>query len=379
MTKRRNLKKPSPPPPPVSSYTAPAISIPSAPAPVETGGGDVPVKDKIKAISKAISDLGDKAFVVLLPALVEELKTRLDPRARARLGAELSSRPVDMTTYVRERVRSDAAHAVDLARVEAAIPHTGLKGRLRELLVENLLSPWLPAVARCGTGTILSHQAAARTKTQEDVVVYDPSLAPSVLASPRGGEGLFTYNSVLARVEVKSMLNRTELDDSITAARELSELSFTDTASSGSTTWERPISCLFAYGTDLTSGERGEVARLLEALRPFGEQPPLRCLCVVNVGCWFMSAAGWHRSTTSDYMDEVLLFLGLLSNSSYRMHYERYVGQHRVRRELLRPDAVREEQEGPGKRPSYRECESLSLSGGVGPYLFTSNNYGPVA
>jgi hypothetical protein len=116
-----------------------------------------------------------------------------------------------MNIYIRERLRSDAAHLVSRAEVEQHIVHRGLRGRFRELLVDSLLAPWLPPYAACGTGVIVDGSDRARESSQEDIVVYDSSLLPPVYAQASAPEGVFPYDGVLARVEVKSRLTRTEL------------------------------------------------------------------------------------------------------------------------------------------------------------------------
>jgi len=109
-----------------------------------------------------------------------------------------------MNSYLRERVRADAAHLVARATVERAVAHKGLRGRFRELLVDALLAPWLPPYAGCGTGMIVDVLDRVRESTQEDIVVFDRSLVPAVLAHPAALEGVFPVDGVLMRIEVKS-------------------------------------------------------------------------------------------------------------------------------------------------------------------------------
>ncbi len=54
--------------------------------------------------------------------------------------------------YVLERLRSDSRHLSELATIDGQIGHPGVKGRFRELLLNNLLIPWLPSGMVCGTG-----------------------------------------------------------------------------------------------------------------------------------------------------------------------------------------------------------------------------------
>ncbi len=46
---------------------------------------------------------------------------------------------------------------------------------------------------------------------QEDIVIFDPVLAPSVLASANLTQGVYFFDSVLCRIEVKSRLRKADL------------------------------------------------------------------------------------------------------------------------------------------------------------------------
>src|SRR5437667_7939031 len=107
-----------------------------------------------------------------------------------------------MDSYILNRLRADAAHLLALASNESALQHQGVKGRFRELLIDNLLTPWLPPYSACGTGMIIAAENKVRQSTQDDIVIYDRSLAPPVLVSSNHApEGVFLYNSVHARIE----------------------------------------------------------------------------------------------------------------------------------------------------------------------------------
>ena len=96
-----------------------------------------------------------------------------------------------MNKYIRERLRADAAHLVARAAAEQVIVHKGLRGRFRELLVDAILSPWLPPYVGCGTGMIVDDADRIREATQEDVVLFDRSLVPAILAHAHTMEGVY--------------------------------------------------------------------------------------------------------------------------------------------------------------------------------------------
>ncbi len=240
-----------------------------------------------------------------------------------------------MNTYIRERLRADAVHVVARAAAEQEIVHRGLRGRFRELLVDAILSPWLPPYVGCGTGMIVDYQDRMREATQEDVVIFDRSLVPAVLAHTSAIEGVFPLDGVLARVEVKSCLSRAALKQAVLAAKEIYEMNFCPPAGRTATA---PISAVFAFGSDLAEGGLNELERLLSVVNecdlhykpPCPEIPgPIPILCVAGRGCWTFVGASGNSSWLQTIMDtttphnEILHFVGMLSNSCFAMHADR--------------------------------------------------------
>lgn len=270
-----------------------------------------------------------------------------------------------MNDYIRTRIRADAAHTIQLGKDQSAIQHPGLRGRFRELLVDNLIAPWLPPYAQCGTGTIIDSENRSRQSTQEDIIIFDRSLMPSVLLSPNAPEGVFPVNAVLVRIEVKSVLTRSELRSALEAAAEIQQMKF---AARTGRTWGLPIGLLFAYDSDLTenSDSNAEWDRMMELNRELdllfspncpNLPGPLSSLCVVGRGCWMyggtdeVGPAQWIRAKRSDNqsLEEVLLFVGALSNSCFSLHAERQ-----------------------GRDPN------LAVEGGIGNFILSYDTYEPV-
>ncbi len=267
-----------------------------------------------------------------------------------------------MNEYIRMRVRADAAHTVALASNEARIAHPGVRGRFRELLVNNLLLPWLPPYVGCGTGVIVDAENRARNSTQEDIILFDRSLMPSVLVSTHAPEGIFPLNGVLGRVEVKSKLTKAELRSAVSAAAEIFCMKF---AGVSGPIWPLPANLIFAYDTDLQPGGDPiqELKRLVEVSLELGlyfngvcpDNPgPISGLCVVERGCWVFGAvrddeAKWIQAKRSTEYEEILLFVGALSNSCFNFH---------VRRQ--------------GRDPK------MALEGGIGNFIISTEVYEPV-
>ncbi len=235
--------------------------------------------------------------------------------------------------YIFERLRADAAHTIAVAECEAAVQHPGLRGRLREILIANLLAPWLPPFCRCATGMIVELRNKPRRATQDDILVIDPSLAPPVFANVNGPEGVFLINSVLLRIEVKSTITREGLSDFIDASLEVAKMDF-DKPPNCKTKFTKIISILAAFKSDSANDEVWdyEYSRFREVMQEKDCPPPLSgfvsAICVVDKGFWFLRDFGgkersWCRLDTENKEDRLAWLVWKASNTAYRAHAER--------------------------------------------------------
>ncbi len=228
-----------------------------------------------------------------------------------------------MNEYILDRLRADGKHLLVLAENEGKISHRGVKGRFREILINNILSPWLPPDVHCGTGLIIAGNNARKDVTQDDVIVYANSLCPPVLVSRDTPEGVFLYNSVLARIEVKSVLNNTELSKFVVAAREMATLKV-DVRPGCSKSFTGALNIMFAYKSDLKSDDDSELKRLVRNLN-YSNIDPLSgivsMLCVLGRGFYKIGMENgkqvWQKHMSNDPLDHIAWFVGCLSNSCF--------------------------------------------------------------
>jgi hypothetical protein len=111
------------------------------------------------------------------------------------------------TKHAERIIQSVLSRSEDVSELK----HTGLKGRAREIFVNDLLTPFLsPNLGTC-TGIIVD--SSGGNSFQTDIIIYDKTLIPSLMFTPE--EGIVPIESVLATVEVKSSLTREELRKSI--------------------------------------------------------------------------------------------------------------------------------------------------------------------
>jgi len=236
-----------------------------------------------------------------------------------------------MRDYLYHRVRADAKRLLEMTEVEGRLPHQGVKGRMRELLVDDFLAPWLPSSCGIGTGTIIDGRGGERPHNQDDVIIYDRDIMPVVLGSRSAKDGVFPFNSVLMRVEVKSTVNAEEVRNFVASSRDLAALKIVQRPGSKPVTGG--VNLLFGFGTDLKEGSGyDDLSRLLKTMSELAIEPTsgiVSGICVVDRGFWKIcsTSAGakeWRKAhRPSDLHDDLVLFLGCVSNTCYQLHAER--------------------------------------------------------
>jgi hypothetical protein len=235
-----------------------------------------------------------------------------------------------MDYYLLNRLRIDAAHVLAHATNEGELQHQGLKGRFRELLIDHLLTPWLPPYTFCGTGMIIAAENRIRQSTQDDIIIYDRSLVPPILASSNHApEGVFLFNSVIARIEVKSRLTRADIVNFVNASKDIAKLKHS-VQSGFSGSLEGVLNLLFAYQSDAEGKDDVDyqLKRVVEVMRE-QECDPLSgvvsVVCIPRFGLWKIGLTEqndkcWQRLTLNNPNDNVVWFVGCISNSCFRTH-----------------------------------------------------------
>jgi hypothetical protein len=241
-----------------------------------------------------------------------------------------------MNSYLIERLRCDAGHVLARAEAEAKVTHKGLKGRFRELLIDNLLAPWLPPYVACGTGLIIGTGNTEYVSGQEDIVLYDRTLAPPILASHGAPEGVFLSNSAIGRIEVKSWLKAEGVRGFIESSKKIAELRV---ISPQPIEYGKTLNLLFAFHSDHAEGDEAgkdfELRRVLGEMREAGLDPLsglVSAICIADRGFWMLAQSllpqskgksVWARLTLRDRSDPLVWFVACVSNTCFASHAER--------------------------------------------------------
>jgi len=215
----------------------------------------------------------------------------------------------------RKRFLRDIAKAIQDADEAIEIEHSGLAGRIREILLAKLLEPILPPEVKCGTGKLADRNGGL--SKQIDVILYSRQVLPPVFYCEN--EGVFPIESCLYNIEVKSTVTSQSFKDAIVNAKstQLKPL-YTEHWNSGQgiqTGIANPICALFGFSSDLSGKGKSELDRYRELDDNANDDPAITVICVRGQGYWYYKNPVWvHHAPTSEF-DEILDFLSGISNT----------------------------------------------------------------
>jgi len=198
-----------------------------------------------------------------------------------------------------------------MAKAVQEIPHRGMLGEVREILVRELFRPLLPSDIGVGTGQLIDSEN--NVSPQTDIILFDRSLAPPMMLSEN--LGLFPIESCLYVIEIKSTLNADELRKSHESALAISRLIYRQERD-----YKHVRYVLFAFRSD--QSHRSECQRYQHFYENLPNQssiplpPPIRALCVVGREYGHERDGKWTgKKYSDDACNEVLLFIGGIVNT----------------------------------------------------------------
>lgn len=102
-------------------------------------------------------------------------------------------------------------------KARSELSHQGLKGFLREIFVSDTLKLFLPNQFGIGSGIVVNHKGEQSKQT--DIIIYDNRILPPFIGKQR--VGAYPAESVIAVIEVKSILGSKEIKDAEKSAKYL--------------------------------------------------------------------------------------------------------------------------------------------------------------
>ncbi|MBW2738156.1 MAG: hypothetical protein JRE64_04755 [Deltaproteobacteria bacterium] len=199
--------------------------------------------------------------------------------------------------------------------------HSGLKGRIREIIAAKLLKPILPPGVEIGNGKITD--SFGNLSAESDIIIYSRKTLPPLIYGH--ATGLFPVEACIYSIEIKSILTASEIKDSLNKARRLNALRYRETFYP--LNFLKPIGppssfvipALFAFSTDLSEDGLTEINRYRKYDANADSNPLIRIFCIPKRGYWWFKpdepGEKWiHHTPTSDF-DEIIDFVGGIANT----------------------------------------------------------------
>jgi hypothetical protein len=124
--------------------------------------------------------------------------------------------------FYRQIAIDNIEKTVAAANSSGLLDHSVVKGRLREIVITELLKPFLTPHIKTTTGMVVDPYG--NQSKQIDIILYDEQVTPPILYS--SSEGIIPCHAVVATVEVKSCLDRSEVHKSVDNARSVKALRY---------------------------------------------------------------------------------------------------------------------------------------------------------
>lgn len=222
---------------------------------------------------------------------------------------------------LRNEIKKEVISALQAYADISDLDHSGLRGRIREIITERLLKPILPPGVEIGTGKITD--SLGNLSAETDIIIYSRLTLPSLVYGY--STGLFPVEACIYSIEVKSVLTASELKDSLKKVKRLKALKYLN--SFYPLNFINPIGppssfvipALFAFSTDLTQDGLGEIERYKKYDNNADTAPLIPVLCIPKRGYWWFKSdepgKKWiFHLPTSDF-DEIIDFIGGLANT----------------------------------------------------------------
>lgn len=208
-------------------------------------------------------------------------------------------------------------YATRLAQDVDSLRHQGVKGRFREIAINELFKPMLRNGIDITTGTIID--STGKESDQMDIIIYSSDILPPFMKLLE--QSCVPVEACLQVVEVKSTLNAREIKDAIKKAKSIKSLRILNsgpmTILESVQTSPPPIRpkvdsifTLFAFNSDLVNSADNEFKRYQKYI-PYSPSP-INDVCVVGGGYWMNNN---KYIAPSEEFDEVIAMLIYSVNS----------------------------------------------------------------
>lgn len=235
-----------------------------------------------------------------------------------------------MNDYYRTILDVQIKKALSDAKSAKQLKHPYLTGRLREIVLHQLIEPLLNNNYSIGNGKIIDYDG--NISSEMDLCIYSKNLHPPIFFSTSDKLGLFPIESVLKTIEVKSVFNLKNLKDTFTKFNELDQkLICTPAIQDGnnyaiSTHFIKPHYSLFTFDINQKNYNPEKILEMYSNIDENWENHPLISnICIANKGWLCNTQQGWiHKAYNDKHTnDEIVGFLATIINDLPRIELTR--------------------------------------------------------
>lgn len=211
-----------------------------------------------------------------------------------------------MTNMLQEVVRCSLKNLIQIYRTSKSIGHSGEKGAFREFFLTEVLRPLLPAQFALGSGIIVD--STGKQSMQTDLLIYSTYLAPVILKAE--GHGIYPIDSVLAVLEVKSILKTTDYKQIVSAAELLhpegkNALKIVSPGKLEKRNTTYPLFGVVAYTSNTKSSEVEHLNNCLNEKENLEKQrDSVRLICVLDKELWWWKDNDWIKANIEQMAED---------------------------------------------------------------------------
>lgn len=178
--------------------------------------------------------------------------------------------------------------------------HRYLEGKVREILLERLVTPLLNKRFSTGTGHVVDYKGAKSRET--DICIYSNNLLSPLFHSASERFGIFPIESVLCCIEVKTTLSKRTLKDAYEKFKHLNDHLVMSAGQHGLNEdplthyFIKPQFDFFAFGSTSKKYTPEYILSIYKEIDDSWEENPLiTSICVANKGWVCNSSRGWYH------------------------------------------------------------------------------------
>lgn len=202
-----------------------------------------------------------------------------------------------MNEYFKKNLTNRIHKALMDSETASGIEHPYLSGKLREIVLHQLIEPLLNRQYSIGTGKIIDYRG--EQSKEVDLCMYSNNLLPPFFFSEKDSLGIFPIESVLGCIEVKTTLNKITLEDAYTKFKFIEDNlqttgGFHDVNENPMAhIFVKPKYSVFAFRTD-TKYTPESILKLYSKIDPdWNDNPLITSICLANNGWICYTIKGW--------------------------------------------------------------------------------------